>query len=151
MLELFRKPEAFCKYNPSINANTNPPSLFMAAHTRTDSEGNYRMSLPPGDYEIRANMDGYLFDGNDLALVAVTTGETTNRDFDLPATGYLEVSIGDQDGPVPAKLQLVGFDPSPPLKNAVLIEETGVFGDVAADRLPYGIAVAAPQAEKKSF
>ena len=67
------------------------------------------------------------------------------QDFDLPAPGYLHVDVtetlaGGGTQSVPAKLQLVGFDPSPPLKNNVLGAETGVFGD-DADRLPYGVTL----------
>jgi hypothetical protein len=100
------------------------------------------MTLPPGDYEIQANMEGHLFDGEGPALANISAGQSVTRDFELPAPGFLEVSVTDQEGPVTAKLQLVGFDPSPPLKNLVLTSQTGVFGDVDADGLPYGIALA---------
>ncbi len=127
-----------------LDATTSPPTLFMAGHDRTDSEGNYQLSLPPGDYQVRANMEGYLFDPNDPGLVTVASGGATNQNFELPAPGSLQVAVTDQIGPIPAKLQLVGFDPSPPLKNNIKLPfagQTGVFGDVNADATPYGIAV----------
>ena len=113
-------------------------ALFMAGHDRTDSAGNYALSLPPGEYQVRANMEGYLFDPKDPGQVTVVTGGSANADFDLPAPGYLQVTITDQAGPIPAKLQLVGFDLSPPLR---ISPDTGMFGDVGADATPYGIAV----------
>lgn len=117
------------------------PTLFMAGHGRTDSDGNYRMSLPPGDYTLSANMEGYLFDPEDPGQISVVTGETTVHDFDLPQPGYLEVTLIDESGPGPAKLQLVGFDPSPPLVNNLSVSSAGVYGNVGADPLPYGIAL----------
>ena len=117
------------------------PTLFMAGHSRTDSEGNYRMSLPAGDYTLSANMEGYLFDPRDPGSIAVVMGEATTHDFDLPVPGYLEVTVIDETGPGPAKLQLVGFDASPPLVNNVSIAAAGVYGNVGADPLPYGIAL----------
>ncbi len=117
------------------------PSLFMAGHSRTDSEGRYQMSLPAGDYTLSANMEGYLFDPADPGAISMVVGETTSHDFDLPLPGYLEVTVIDETGPGPAKLQLVGFDPSPPLINNVSIAKAGVYGNVGADPLPYGIAL----------
>lgn len=123
-----------------LNANTVPPSLFMAGHDRTDSDGNYSLTLPAGEYEVRANMEGYLFDPNDPGMVSVMLDGSAQYDFELPAAGMLQVSVEDQSGPVPAKLQLVGFDPSPALENQIITDQAGVFGDVNADSRPYGIA-----------
>ena len=65
-----------------------------------------------------------------------------DQDFDLPSPGMLQVSVteviqGGADQGVPAKLQLVGFDPAPPLLNGSVGGTTGVFGD-NVDRMPYG-------------
>jgi len=126
-----------------LDAQTNPPSLFMVSHTRSDASGEYSLKLPPGQYEIRANMEGYRFPVSDPAPLIIAAGVAVNRDFAMPASGYLEVTVIDETGPGPAKLQLVGFDPSPPLTNVVSGNEAGVFGDNNADELPYGIAQAA--------
>jgi hypothetical protein len=64
------------------------------------------------------------------------------NDFDMPQPGYLDVTVIDQDGVGPAKVQLVGFDPSPPLANNIGGNTAGVFGDIGADGLPFGIAQA---------
>ncbi len=113
-------------------------SLFVAGHDRTDSQGRYKLDLPPGNYQVRANREGYEFDPDDPASVTLASGGSASADFDLPSPGYLQVTVTDQLGPVPAKLQLVGFDPSPPLRASA---DTGLFGDVGADATPYGIAV----------
>jgi hypothetical protein len=122
-----------------------PPDLFMAGHTRTAADGSYSLTLPPNDYEVRANAEGYEFAGDEAAAVTISSGATTNLDFDLPPPGFLEVSVTASPlvgmaGPLPAKLQVVGFDPSPPLRNSVVLDDAGVFGD-DADALAYGITL----------
>ncbi|MBP6725217.1 MAG: hypothetical protein KA137_10280, partial [Halioglobus sp.] len=94
----------------------------------------------------QANADGYLFASDEPAAVSVLKDQTVQQDFALPAPGYLQVSVmaaqlDGSAGPGPAKLQVVGFDPSPRLGNSVLGNPAGVFGD-DADRLPYGITLA---------
>ena len=127
----------------TIDATTEPPTLFMAGHSRTDTNGHYAMTLPPGEYQVQAYAEGYLYASEEPAVVAITDSASSEQDFDLPAPGYLQVSVtevvsGGQDEPIPAKLQVVGIDPSPPLKNSVFIFETGVFGD-DADHVPFGV------------
>jgi len=129
----------------TVNANAVPPVLFMAGHTRTDSSGKYSMTLPEGDYEVLANAEGYLFAADTPAKVSITYAEVTQRNFDLPAPGYLRVGVtattpGGASGPVPAKLQVVGFDPSPAPANNVLGARTGVLGD-DSDSLAHGITL----------
>ena len=123
-----------------LNDQTSPPQLFLVNHARTNEAGEYALSLPPGEYEIRANMEGYLFPEEDPRPLIVAAGEVQTQDFNLPEPGYLEVTLIDEIGPGPGKLQLVGFDPSPPLSNTVSGNEAGIFGDIGADHLPFGIA-----------
>nr|MBP6725329.1 carboxypeptidase regulatory-like domain-containing protein [Halioglobus sp.] len=77
----------------TLNANTTPPSLFVVSAATTDANGNYRMSLPPGNYEVQANADGYLFASDEPAAVSVLKDQTVQQDFALPAPGYLQVSV----------------------------------------------------------
>ena len=116
-----------------------PPSLFIVNHSSTDAAGNYRLTLPSGDYQIRANMEGYLYPVDDPVNLVVTDTAIT-RDFDMPESGYLDVTVIDETGPGPAKVQLVGFDPTPQLQNIVVGNIAGVFGDTNADALPFGVA-----------
>ena len=125
-----------------LNANTSPASLFMVNHSRTNAAGQYSLSLPPGEYEIRANVEGYRYPENGPSQLTVAAGEVKTQDFEMPASGFLEVTVVDEIGPGPAKVQLVGFDPSPPLSNPVAGGNAGIFGDNNADNLPYGIAQA---------
>ncbi len=120
----------------------NPMTRFMVNHSTTDASGAYSLKLPPGDYEIRANMEGYRFPEGDPGSLTVAA-EPVTWDFEMPQSGYIEVTVIDETGPGPAKIQLVGFDPSPPLTNIVSGNEAGVFGDYKADALPFGIAQAA--------
>ncbi len=129
----------------TVNANASPPILFMAGHTRTDAQGHYLMSLPPDEYEVIAHAEGYLFASETPARVSIVTDQATGQDFELPAPGYLRVGVtasepGGAIGPVPAKLQVVGFDPSPAPGNNVLGARTGVVGD-DSDSLAYGITL----------
>ncbi|MFT4613289.1 MAG: hypothetical protein ACI9NT_000427 [Bacteroidia bacterium] len=126
-----------------LDAQAVPPALFIVNHSTTDASGNYRLSLPPGEYQISANMEGYRYPENNAETLAVEEDGAVSRDFDMPASGQLEVTIIDEIGPGPAKLQLVGFDPSPPPMNVVSGNPAGVFGDINADALPFGIAQAA--------
>ena len=126
----------------SVFQTTDPstPARFMAGSSRTDADGHYQMTLPPGEYFVQAYAEGSLFASEEPAAVMIGDGDASAQDFDLPAPGYLQVSvtevnIGGPDEPVPAKLQLVGIDPNPfPGQNA------GMFGN-RADRLPFGITL----------
>jgi Carboxypeptidase regulatory-like domain len=129
----------------TINGNSNPPTLFMAGSAFSDADGNYRMSLPPGDYEMQANAEGYLYASDQPAAVSIVEEQTVEQNFSLPEPGYLQVSVvataldgGSEAGP--AKLQVVGFDPSPALENNVGGNVAGVFGDTS-DPLPYGVTL----------
>ena len=125
-----------------LDDSTDPVSLFMVNHSRTNAAGEYTLNLPPGEYEIRANMEGYLFPEGGPSSLSVSAGESLSRDFIMPETGYLDVTVIDQSGPGPAKVQLVGFDPSPVVTNLINGLTAGVFGDPGADPLPFGIAQA---------
>jgi hypothetical protein len=129
----------------TLNGNTEPPTRFVVSHSRTGTDGTYTMTLPPGDYEVQAHKEGFLYASEDPVDITLGTDQALEQDFDLPAPGMLQVSVtavsaDGQDEPVPAKLQLVGFDPAPPLLNNVLGSAGGVFGD-SADRLPFGISL----------
>ncbi len=124
----------------TVNPNTSPPTLFVAGNAMTDADGHYRMSLPPGDYEVQANAEGYLFASAEPARVSIARDQDVAQNFALPAAAYLQVSVmaaqlDGSAGPGPAKLQVLGFDPSPWEGNLA-----GVFGD-DSNRLPYGLAL----------
>lgn len=123
----------------------------IVTHTRTDSAGNYSLTLPPGNYTVYANRDGYPYEGGGSSpmghSVTITYDTTTDLDMAIPATGTLAVSaVDDQMTPatIAAKASVVGFDPSPDPMNTqtVLIINIrgGMFGDRVEDGLGYGLA-----------
>jgi hypothetical protein len=117
-------------------------------HFRTAADGTYAGTLPPGDYTLDVNKDGRLAGAPTGAPVTVTAGATSTQDLTLPAPGILRVTVTDENSdPIAAKLQVVGFDPSPPVNNTQSIlglinNTTGVFGDEGGskDGLVHGIA-----------
>ncbi|MBT8446108.1 MAG: carboxypeptidase-like regulatory domain-containing protein, partial [Gammaproteobacteria bacterium] len=127
--------------------SSDPPALFMAGHSRTAEDGSYSLTLPPGDYEVQVNASGYEFADDQPASAAIAVDGTTTLDFELPQPGFLQVAVTGSVGvgdpatePMPAKLQVLGFDPSPRQRNRILAGSTGVFGD-DADNLPYGVTL----------
>jgi hypothetical protein len=120
----------------------------VVTHTLTDDQGNYSLTLVPGDYRVVVNLDGYPYDSGTPAPtehpVTVTAFGDVVQNVALPATGSLQVLVKDQDNlDGPAKVSVVGFDPSPELVNTqtvlIINNRTGVFGDFEDER-PHGIA-----------
>jgi hypothetical protein len=134
-----------------LNTNTTPPvgpgaTKNVVSHYRTDINGQYQGTLPPGNYNVQANLDGHLAASPDPALVTITASMTTVQDFTVPAAGRVRVTIVDESSvPIAAKVSLVGFDPYPDPENFQLLlgsveARTGIFGEVYFDRLPYGVS-----------
>jgi len=115
----------------------------------TDSDGCYEGRLPAGVWGIAAAREGTPYEGGGLLplvhLLDVQEGETLVQDFALPATGSLRVESTDPaGGALPARVTVVGFDPSPEptilFDIAGLIQSLGgVFNDISKDPLPFGI------------
>src|SRR4029077_5200652 len=109
-----------------IDSNTShgPGSVDDALdHFRPASTGFSRGPLPAGPYPGRANKDGRAFGTPDPASVTITAAATTTQNFSLPGAGRLRVTVKDESNlPIPAKVQLVGFDPSPnPINNHLIL------------------------------
>src|SRR5690606_3231561 len=90
----------------------------VRAHWVTDAEGCYDGRIPPGSYLVAAAKEGFPYEGGGATpvthLVSVTAGGTAVQDVVLPETGRLRVTVVDHlDQPVPARISVVGFDPSP--------------------------------------
>ena len=122
------------------------PDKNVENHFRTGADGTYAGALAVGSYEVRVNKDGRLLGSPDPANVAIVAGVPVVQNFTLPAPGRLRVTVVDENGDsIPAKVQLVGFDPSPDPRNeqdvlGAISNTTGVFGDLQQDGLPFGIA-----------
>ncbi len=109
-----------------------------------DSAGCYEGPLPAGSYGVAAAREGTLYEGGGAApithAVSVAVNATTVQDMALPATGRVLVTVTDEtNSPVPARVTIVGFDPSPERRLTTSILQandtvTGVFSD--PDRVP---------------
>jgi hypothetical protein len=118
-------------------------SLFV-----TDAEGRFSGTLPPGEYGVTAARRGTPYEGGGtmpvVHPVTIAMGEAESLDIDLPATGRLRVSVGDEnDDSVPARVSVVGFDPSPEpvltVPGAQGPQATGLFNDIGTDPEPFGV------------
>ena len=111
---------------------------------------NYGGELPAGSYELAAARRGALYPGGSPTPVFVpihlAVGGTEVVDVDLPASARVEVAVADalSGGPLPARVTVVGHDPSPPQRSAgpalpgLSGPSVGLFEDTA-DVLPFGV------------
>jgi hypothetical protein len=122
----------------------------VVSHTRTDVNGHYSLTLPPGSYMVMANLDGYPYEGGGTNPVqhgiVIAANAFTTQDMALPATGLLQVTVDDESSnPLAAKVSVVGVDPSPDPMNTqdvlgLITNTTGIFNDRGQDGLTYGLA-----------
>ncbi len=140
--------------NPADGPGVTTLPRNVLTHTRTDDLGNYSLTLPPGNYNLVANLDGYPYEGGGSSPlqhpIAVAAFQTVTQNVALPATGALQVTVEDETGlpvPIAAKASVVGFDPSPDPGNpqsilGIINNNTGVFGDRGKDGVPFGLTQA---------
>jgi hypothetical protein len=133
--------------------NSEGATLGLASLFVTDDAGCYAGDVAPGSYAVSASVEGAPYQGGGLEPeveeVTIALDETTSGvDFALPATGRLEVATLDERGrALPARVTVVGFDPSPEpvvrvntdLAGFGLDGVTGTFRDISKDPLPFGI------------
>lgn len=115
-------------------------SMFLAG-----ADGCYRGAIRAGGYGVAGALDGTPYEGGGsgplVHSVVVPAGGEAVQDIALPATGALRVTVVDESGsPVPARVTVVGFDPSPePLFGTG--DVTGLFNDAGSEpSRPFGIA-----------
>jgi len=93
--------------------------VVAALRTREGACPNYRVELPPGELLVTAGRPGALYEGGGPTSpehpVTVPTGAaTTAPTVDLGPGGRVAVEIVDAaGGPLPGRVTIVGFDPSP--------------------------------------
>jgi hypothetical protein len=122
----------------------------VLTHARTDAAGNYSLTMPPGSYTVIANLEGSPYEGGGSSPlshpVVITAFGTTTQNVDFPQTGALQVTVDDGDSNnVPAKVSIVGFDPSADPFNTQSIaglinNRTAVFGDRTRDISAFGLS-----------
>jgi len=104
---------------------------------RSDEDGVFGGTLPPGDYQVMAKLPGHPYDSGteqpDAHPVTIVAGARSDVTIDLPATGFLRVAIADERGdPLPAKVSLVGFDRAPDPGNHTTVAIVEIDGFVFA-------------------
>ena len=127
------------------------PDTIVANHFRTDAQGRYAGTLPPGSYELRLNAPGRAAGEPSTVSIDVAAGADLTQDFTVPAAARLRVRVLDEnDEPIAAKVQLIGTDTSPDAGEpqnsesvllGLLTVNTGIFGDTNADKLPPGVVL----------
>ncbi len=96
-----------------------PPRVETVMTSAAGACPNYGGPLAPGSWRLAAGVRGAPYqDGLPTPtdnLFSVSTGVTTTVNVALPATGRLSAHVVDESGlPLPARVTVVGFDPSPP-------------------------------------
>jgi hypothetical protein len=105
----------------TLDGSMNPQFMIAQYVTRPGACPNYGSSLPAGSYSFAAGREGALFEGGlpspSFDTLTLTAGvPVTGLDFELPAPGQLNVTVTDESGSagLPARVTVVGIDPSPP-------------------------------------
>lgn len=134
-------------------ASNRGSTINVVDHFRTDAQGRFHGTYPPGTYTLEVNVPGRLAATPATASVTLSAGQVTTQDFAVPRASALRVLVRDNNGAaIPAKVHMVGArlgpDGNEPRNQDQLIAGnqlsifTGVFGDNGADPLPPGIALA---------
>ncbi|MEW6441030.1 MAG: CehA/McbA family metallohydrolase [bacterium] len=115
----------------------------------TDADGQFQGPLLAGSYGLMVSREGYPYDSGSSTPgqtgVSIAAGQVTEVALALPPTGRLRVRCLDEaESPVPGKVTLVGFDPSPVLDNpqsllGLLSLNAYVFDDPGGESL-FGLA-----------
>jgi len=135
----------------SLAAADSASSTQTFGHFVTKAGGcpNYEGDVQTGTVVAAAAKKGHLYAGGGLTptvtVLNVVAGNSYVANFNLPATGRLQVNVDDEaSNPIPTRVTVVGFDPSPPIiKPGPVLpgfggSELGLFYD-ASDRLPFGV------------
>ena len=120
-------------------------------YTRAGACPNYSGDIIAGGFfAVAGAKTGHPYPGGGslptVTVTAVAPGGSVVVDIDLPEAGRLEVNVVDESSSaIPARVTVVGFDPSPPMiKTGPSLpgfggSDMGTFYD-ADDRLPFGVA-----------
>jgi hypothetical protein len=127
------------------------PIDFVQAVYTADSSGCYTGTLPEGSYSVAAAKRGWKYEGGGStptlhpATILSATPEVV--DIELTNTGTVTVNAQEETpGPtftdIPARVTVVGFDPSPEIVltgDISFAVESGLFSDPFKDPIPFGV------------
>jgi len=97
----------------ALDADANPIAV-----ARTREDGRYRLVVPAGPIGLVAGHPGYPYEGGgpdpEPISLEPPAGGVLSHDLTLPRTGHLAVQVRDDGGdPLPARVLVLGVDPSP--------------------------------------
>jgi hypothetical protein len=106
----------------------------------TGPDGCYSGTLSTGATGFVVWREGTMYVGGagtpPVSMVTISQLVPAVKNFDLPAPGHVNVTVVDEnDDAVPARVSIVGFDPSP---DPTFSADTGLFLD-QSDKHPFGI------------
>lgn len=131
-------------------ANQAPVTVAMS-----DGEGNFSMNLSSGrdikdqifgsgTYAIRVYKEGYVFAGGPYAgkctggSIDTAAQTVTGVKCGLGSSGTVSMTASENGHPIPARVTVVGFEPSPIHPDGIP-GNFGKWGDVNLEERPYGI------------
>jgi hypothetical protein len=114
----------------TVIPNGNPNNVVNTLVTRPGGCPNYSGKSGTGTFQVAASRRGTPYeDGTDTPTfhtVSVAANGTGTVNIDLPETGRLEVHVEDEAGlELPARVSVIGTDPSPPLAAEVSVPLVG--------------------------
>lgn len=128
------------------------PIEFLSAVYTADASGCYSGTLPEGSYAVAAAKRGWPYEGGGttptLHSATILSAMPEVVDIEIPDTATLTVTAREETpGPtftdIPARVTVVGFDPSPEvvLTGAffTFAISSGLFSDPFKDPIPFGV------------
>lgn len=119
--------------------------LGLYTHFVTDAAGAFGGVLEAGDYRLLASLEGSNPPGEDFPEKSFTlkAGDSYEAELEFPASAQLRVLVtGETGAPLPARVSVVGLDPSPDpagVDPRLSKNVKGVFVDPDRDPLPFGL------------
>ena len=117
--------------------------------TREGACPNYGGVVTTGDWHLAASLRGAPYEGGGdfpvLHAFTAVADQTSTVDVELPTTGRLVARVVDEQGaPLPARVSVIGFDPSPPItRDGAFVpgfgfSTLGLFED-PKEAVPFGV------------
>jgi hypothetical protein len=131
-----------------VVTNNNPNQVQSTMVSKPGPCPNYGGTTNVATLQVAASLRGTPYEGNlatpTFHTVITTNGGTHTVNIDLPTTGRLEAHVEDEAGdPLPARVAVIGFDPSPPQTQIATVPTIGdsllgLFED-PKEAVPFGL------------